>query len=155
VKRGDVDEIEGRVARPIDDGYLSDKHAAVAVKRPTFNGAGRLSRRKPLRASASNPVTQLWYARQGIVTPEMEFIAIRENGGEIENRESDKTIHVSQIPNHAKHLYSNIPALFSGHSATGLEKHQNKFGMVRWLPAEPADQDANSKFVHPESLRQS
>jgi phosphomethylpyrimidine synthase len=77
--RGDVDEIEGRVVRPIDDGYLSDKHAAVAVKRPTFNGAGAPSRRKPLRASAGHPVTQLWYARQGIVTPEMEFIAIREN----------------------------------------------------------------------------
>jgi phosphomethylpyrimidine synthase len=81
LKRGDVDEIEGRVVRPIDDGYLSDKHAAVAVKRPTFNGAGAPSRRKPLRASAGHPVTQLWYARQGIVTPEMEFIAIRENLG--------------------------------------------------------------------------
>jgi phosphomethylpyrimidine synthase len=80
LKRGDVDEIEGRVVRPIDDGYLSDKHAAAAVKRPTFNGAGAPSRRKPLRASAGHPVTQLWYARQGIVTPEMEFIAIRENG---------------------------------------------------------------------------
>ncbi len=80
LKRGDVDEIEGRVVRPIDDGYLSDKHAAVAVKRPIFNGAGAPSRRKPLRASAGHPVTQLWYARQGIITPEMEFIAIRENG---------------------------------------------------------------------------
>jgi phosphomethylpyrimidine synthase len=37
--------------------------------------------RKPLRASAGHPVTQLWYAKQGIVTPEMEFIAIRENLG--------------------------------------------------------------------------
>ena len=80
LKRGDVDEIEGRVVRPIDDGYLSDKHAAVAVKRPTFNGAGAPSGRKPLRASTGHPVTQLWYARQGIVAPEMEFIAIRENG---------------------------------------------------------------------------
>ena len=88
LKRGDVDEIEGRVVRPIDDGYLSDKHAAVAVKRPTFNGAGAPSRRKPLRASAGHPVTQLWYAHQGIVTPEMEFIAIRESGRGIENRES-------------------------------------------------------------------
>src|SRR5688572_17080540 len=38
-------------------------------------------RRRPLRASAGHPVTQLWYARQGIVTPEMEYIAIRENMG--------------------------------------------------------------------------
>src|SRR6266576_2238423 len=81
LKRGDVDEIEGRVVRPIDDGYLSDKHSAIAAKRrSTFNGAGAPSRRKPLRASADHPVTQLWYARQGIITPEMEFIAIRENG---------------------------------------------------------------------------
>ena len=35
--------------------------------------------RKPLRAKPGNAVTQLWYARQGIITPEMEFIAIREN----------------------------------------------------------------------------
>src|SRR5256714_3891989 len=70
LKRGDVDEIEGRVVRPIDDGYLSDKHSAIAVKRPAFNGAGAPSRRKPLRASAGHPVTQLWYARQGIITPE-------------------------------------------------------------------------------------
>src|SRR5947208_5294935 len=80
LKRGDVDEIEGRVVRPIDDGYLSDKHSAIDGKRLTFNGAGAPPRRKPLRASADHPVTQLWYARQGIITPEMEFIAIRANG---------------------------------------------------------------------------
>src|SRR5256885_7869151 len=36
-------------------------------------------RRKPFRAKAGKAVTQLHYARQGIITPEMEFIAIREN----------------------------------------------------------------------------
>ena len=36
---------------------------------------------KPLRAKAGRRVTQLHYARAGIVTPEMEFIAIRENMG--------------------------------------------------------------------------
>ncbi|MGY3859487.1 phosphomethylpyrimidine synthase ThiC [Aeromonas intestinalis] len=36
---------------------------------------------KPRRAKAGHWVTQLHYARQGIVTPEMEFIAIRENMG--------------------------------------------------------------------------
>src|SRR5258705_4575341 len=41
----------------------------------------RASPRKPLRASKGHPVTQLWYARQGIITPEMEFIAIRQNMG--------------------------------------------------------------------------
>src|SRR5690606_7824884 len=38
-------------------------------------------KRKPLRASKDHPVTQLWYAKEGIITPEMEFIAIRENMG--------------------------------------------------------------------------
>jgi len=35
--------------------------------------------RKPLRAKAGNNVTQMHYARRGIITPEMEFIAVREN----------------------------------------------------------------------------
>jgi phosphomethylpyrimidine synthase len=80
--RGDVEETEGRPVKPIDDGYLSEKHAGSSNGKnghlSTFNS--QLStRRKPLRASAGNAVTQLWYAREGIVTPEMEFIAIREN----------------------------------------------------------------------------
>jgi phosphomethylpyrimidine synthase len=94
-ERGDVEEINGREVQPIDDGFLSEKHAAIAaqrstpnVQRPTFNGAGAPSRRRPLRASVGHPVTQLAYARRGIITPEMEFIAIRENGRYIENRES-------------------------------------------------------------------
>ena len=94
-ERGDVEEINGREIQPIDDGYLSEKHAAIAAQRPkpnsdksragaqrpTFNGAGAPSRRRPLRASVGHPVTQLAYARRGIITPEMEFIAIRENLG--------------------------------------------------------------------------
>jgi phosphomethylpyrimidine synthase len=43
-------------------------------------GPQRRSRR-PVRAARGHPVTQLWYARQGIITPEMEFAAIRENLG--------------------------------------------------------------------------
>jgi phosphomethylpyrimidine synthase len=38
-------------------------------------------KRPTLRASRGHPVTQLWYARKGIITPEMEYIAIRENLG--------------------------------------------------------------------------
>jgi phosphomethylpyrimidine synthase len=86
--RGDVEEIDGREVQPSDDGFLSEKHAAIAAQRstpkaqrPTFNGAGAPSRRRPLRASVGHPVTQLAYARRGIVTPEMEFIVIRENLG--------------------------------------------------------------------------
>src|SRR6476469_3772661 len=86
-ERGDVEEINGREVQPIDDGWMSEKHAALSkrptlnAQRPTFNGAGAPSRRKPLRASTGHAVTQLAYARRGIITPEMEFIAIRENLG--------------------------------------------------------------------------
>ncbi len=68
--RGDVEEIDGRKVQAIDDGYLSEKHAAIAAQRstpnaqrPTFNGAGAPSRRRPLRASVGHPVTQLAYAQ--------------------------------------------------------------------------------------------
>lgn len=79
--RGDVERVEGRRPLPSDDGYLSETHRLarpVADNFATSRPASTL-RRHPLRASAGHPVTQLWYARQGIVTPEMEFIAIREN----------------------------------------------------------------------------
>jgi phosphomethylpyrimidine synthase len=92
--RGDVEEIEGRLVRPQDDGYLSAAHARHVAQR---NGEDRKSEiptspQRPFRAR-SHPVTQLWYARQGVITPEMEFIAIRENMGSerrsgIDNQES-------------------------------------------------------------------
>jgi len=95
--RGDVEEYAGRVVQPIDDGYLSETHATHAkskhrtpnTERPTPNGSGEdadqartssFATRKPLQAKPGNCVTQLAYARRGIITPEMEFIAIRENG---------------------------------------------------------------------------
>src|SRR5205823_7139253 len=53
-------------------------------QRFNFSTAGR----KPLRAKAGSCVTQLYYARQGIITPEMEFIAIREQG-KIRNPKSE------------------------------------------------------------------
>ncbi len=85
LKRGDVEEYDGREVKPQDNGYLSRQHAEYAsqaeknrlVEFPGLKG----QRRRPLRASKGHPVTQLWYARQGIITPEMEFIAIRENMG--------------------------------------------------------------------------
>jgi phosphomethylpyrimidine synthase len=82
--RADVEEYQGRVVRPMDDGYLSEKHQAVksngaSADRSRYNGNWVQSAdKKPLRAK-SHPVTQPWYARQGIITPEMEYIAIREN----------------------------------------------------------------------------
>ena len=82
--RGDVTEYEGRLVRPVDDGFLSETHRDAAWLKSNPQAAirdGRVRSRRPLRASAGRPVTQLWYARQGMITPEMEFIAIRENQG--------------------------------------------------------------------------
>ena len=85
--RGDVEEIEGRAVSPQDNGYLSEAHAASANGRngrkkeklgiKKFKDSGQ----KPLRAKSGECVTQLAYARQGIITPEMEFISVRENLG--------------------------------------------------------------------------
>jgi phosphomethylpyrimidine synthase len=78
---GDVEEYEGRAVKPSDNGYLSDAHA----RKPTPVGETSLPldfpglKRKPLRVKPGKVVTQLQYARAGIITPEMEFIAIREN----------------------------------------------------------------------------
>ncbi len=79
-ERGDVEEYVGRKVRPEDDGYLSESLAARARQAKE----GRLDRfergsRKVLRAKSGHALTQLHYAREGIVTPEMEFVAIREN----------------------------------------------------------------------------
>jgi len=72
VERGDVEEYEGREIKPEDNGYKNgDPRATLEV----FPGL----KRKSLRAKKGKNVTQLHYARQGIITPEMEFIAIREN----------------------------------------------------------------------------
>jgi len=54
-------------------------------------------RRKPLRAKRGSIVTQLEYARQGIITPEMEFIAIRENLG-MENTPGNWTARSASAP---------------------------------------------------------
>jgi phosphomethylpyrimidine synthase len=80
-ERGDVDQIEGRDVRPIDDGYLSEKHREQAEAEGRRNPIKfyDTSRRKVLRAKPGARVSQLAYARRGLVTPEMEFIAIREN----------------------------------------------------------------------------
>ena len=85
LKRGDLEEYDGREVKPQDNGYLSGKHAefaSVAEKNRLVEFPGlKGSRRRPLRAKAGKVVTQLQYARAGIITPEMEFIAIRENMG--------------------------------------------------------------------------
>ena len=71
--RGDVEEIPGRTQKPEDDGLTAGETTSV----PVFDRAGR----KPLRAKPGQNVSQLHYAKKGIITPEMEYIAVRENLG--------------------------------------------------------------------------
>src|SRR6185437_14940231 len=86
VGRGDVEEYEGRHVQPIDDGYLTFDAANQARQKDKAKGQNRLEDfpalvRTPLRAKKGSCVTQMHYAKRGIITPEMEFIAIRENLG--------------------------------------------------------------------------
>ncbi|PWW29030.1 phosphomethylpyrimidine synthase [Cytobacillus oceanisediminis] len=72
-ERGDVEEYDGRKIKPEDNGYQRENDPRANHK--VFPGLTR----KPLRAKKGKNVTQLHYAKKGIITPEMEFIAIREN----------------------------------------------------------------------------
>jgi phosphomethylpyrimidine synthase len=72
LERGDVEEYAGREIQPRDNGLKSDDSRA---NRAVFPGLAR----RPLRAKPGRAATQMHYARRGIITPEMEFIAIREN----------------------------------------------------------------------------
>ena len=80
LERGDSEEYQGRNIKPEDNGFLSDKHAADSSGKNRFEPFPGV-RRRPRRASNGGAVSQIHYARKGIVTPEMEFIAIRENLG--------------------------------------------------------------------------
>lgn len=104
--REDVAEYEGRDVKPSDNGYLSDQHAeryneSKAAKNKLKEYPGL--KRKPLRGSAGHPVTQKWYADQGIITPEMEFVAIRENLGRTEEYKTiaDKYPNLADLPDDA------------------------------------------------------
>ena len=70
--RGDVETYAGRTVKPEDDGYRPSDQPVEIDRFPMS------SRRPPLRGKPGANVTQLHYARRGIVTPEMEFVAIRE-----------------------------------------------------------------------------
>ncbi|MDM5245963.1 MULTISPECIES: phosphomethylpyrimidine synthase ThiC [unclassified Lysinibacillus] len=72
-ERGDVEEYEGRTIKPEDNGFRNADDPRI--KENVFPDLSR----KPLRAKKGRNVTQLHYARKGIITPEMEFVAIREN----------------------------------------------------------------------------
>ncbi|WP_369060407.1 phosphomethylpyrimidine synthase ThiC [Caulobacter sp. 73W] len=70
VARGDVEQVaKPREVKPEDNGFAAGKHLApeFTTPRPVF------------RAKGGSTVTQLEYARKGIITAEMEYVAIREN----------------------------------------------------------------------------
>jgi phosphomethylpyrimidine synthase len=69
--RGGLEPYEGRTIKPVDNGNVSGKH--LARNFPNL--------RQPLRGTGEAPVTQLEFARAGIVTSEMIYIAHRENAG--------------------------------------------------------------------------
>jgi phosphomethylpyrimidine synthase len=71
-ERRDVESYVGREVKPEDNGLASPDARGAAELFPGLH-------RRPLRAKQGCNVTQMHYARQGIVTPEMEYIAIREN----------------------------------------------------------------------------
>jgi phosphomethylpyrimidine synthase len=80
VSRGDVEIVENpRDVKPEDNGFAKGEHLAPQFSAP----------RRVYRAKAGAGVTQMDYARRGIVTPEMEYVAIREN---LRRKENDGAI---------------------------------------------------------------
>jgi phosphomethylpyrimidine synthase len=74
LSRADVEEYQGREVKPEDNGQLGpDRSGGV----PQFPNTVK----RPLRAKPGMNVSQMHYARQGIITPEMEYVAERENLG--------------------------------------------------------------------------
>jgi phosphomethylpyrimidine synthase len=94
--RGDVEEAEPSY-RPIPG------HSDAPIP-PSL-------RRKPLRAKSGQAVTQLHYARQGIITPEMEFIAIRENLGR--EHPAPRTPHPAPRDLRGQSFGASIPAFIT------------------------------------------
>src|SRR6266853_980009 len=83
-ERGGIEEYEGRPIRPVDNGNVSGKHLARAF--PTVH--------RPLRGLEAPPLTQYEWARAGVITKEMIYIAERENLGrktQLERAEAART----------------------------------------------------------------
>ncbi|PTL75644.1 phosphomethylpyrimidine synthase ThiC [Vitiosangium sp. GDMCC 1.1324] len=68
-RRGDVEELPG----------ITSEYGRSREADPRLTGLRFAHRRKPLVAKPGANVTQMHYARKGIITPEMEFVAVREN----------------------------------------------------------------------------
>ncbi|MDO6416600.1 phosphomethylpyrimidine synthase ThiC [Sphingomonas sp. BIUV-7] len=78
--RGDVAEVAQREVRPEDNGLKGPDRSAGVDPFPHV-------RKQVLRAKPGANVSQMHYARRGIITPEMHYVAIRENAGRAELHE--------------------------------------------------------------------
>ena len=74
VARGDVESYDARLVKPEDNGLKGPDRSAGVAQFPNVV-------RRPLRAKPDANVSQMHYARRGIITPEMEYVATRENLG--------------------------------------------------------------------------
>ncbi len=75
-ERGGVEEYDGRPIKPVDNGNVSGKHLAR-----NFPNTSKPMRAQSSGSSSGTPVTQLEWARAGVITKEMIYIAERENLG--------------------------------------------------------------------------
>ena len=82
-ERGGVEQYDGRPIQPVDNGNVSGKHLAR-----NFPNTPR-----PLRGLAGKPLTQLEWARAGVITKEMIYIAERENLGRKKMLETAQAAH--------------------------------------------------------------
>ncbi|HET9829922.1 MAG TPA: phosphomethylpyrimidine synthase ThiC [Nocardioidaceae bacterium] len=92
-ERGDTEEYAGRETQLIDNGKS-------AIRRGEARAQWRGTKARPRRGT--RVVTQMHYARQGVVTPEMEYVAIRE-GSEVELVRSEVAAGRAIIPANLNH----------------------------------------------------
>ncbi|ROH87004.1 phosphomethylpyrimidine synthase ThiC [Pseudomethylobacillus aquaticus] len=97
MERGDVEQLDGPSSE-----FGNERLNDPALSKMRFN-----LHRKPLRAKPGMNVSQMHYARKGIITPEMEFIAIREN----QRRENMSALLQTQHP--GQHFGASIPKVIT------------------------------------------
>lgn len=80
--RGDTETYQGRQRAALDDGVKNEaeQNNTTIERIQALRAEAASLQRTPRRAKSGHNVTQMHYARKGIVTPEMEYVAIRENG---------------------------------------------------------------------------
>ncbi|HEY9563674.1 MAG TPA: phosphomethylpyrimidine synthase ThiC, partial [Nocardioides sp.] len=94
-ERGDTESYTGREVQLLDNGRSALRRGAAAEEWQGENA-------QPRKAISGRNVTQMHYARQGIITPEMEFVAIRE-GCDVELVRSELAAGRAIIPLNVNH----------------------------------------------------